>query len=210
MELIAKNRTVLGKKTSVLRASGWIPAELYGHGVPNVHLSISAKEFAKMERAGSSHAVITLVTDDGKKHSAIISDIVRDHLSENIFALDFHKIRMDEKIQTRVSVEFTGEAPASKEGFVVVKVMNEMEVEALPKDLPHHITVDLSALVGVGSTVHIEDIKLPHGVKIIATSNAVVATIAEKAKEEAPEPVVSAEPATGTPATETTDPVTPA
>lgn len=210
MELTAKDRTVFGRKTGALRASGWIPAELYGRGIQNRHLSISAKEFAKMERSGSGHAVVTLTTDDGKKHSAIISDIVRNHLADEIFALDFHEVRMDEKIRTRVPVEFTGEAPASKEGLVIVKVMNEIEVEALPKDLPGHITVTMETLTAVGSTIHAEDLKLPHGVKMIAPNDAVVATVAEKAKEEAPAPVVTTEPVAGTAPQETPETETPA
>ncbi len=209
MELTAKNRTVFGKKTGALRTSGWIPAELYGRGLENIHLSISAREFAKMERAGGGRAVVTLITEDGKKHSAIISDIARNHLTDGVLAIDFHQVRMDEKIRTRVPVEFTGEAPASKEGLVVVKVMNEMEVEALPKDLPNHIAVSMESLTAVGSTIHAEDIKLPHGVKIIATDDAVVATVAEKAKEEAPAPVTT-EPAAGTTPQETPAAETPA
>lgn len=210
MELSVKNRTAFGKKTGALRASGWIPAELYGRGIKNAHLSVSAKDFTKLERAGAGHGMVTLATEDGKKHPAIISDVARDHLSGHILALDFLQVRLDEKIRTRVPVEFMGEAPASKVGLVIVKVMNEMEVEALPHDLPKHITVSMESLAEVGSTIHVEDLKLPRGVKIIAADDAVVVTVADKAKEEAPAPAATVETAPGSPAPTTTTPETPA
>lgn len=210
MELSVKNRTIFGKKTGALRTSGWIPAELYGRGIKNMHLSVSAKDFMKLERAGAGHAMVTLLTEDGKKHPAIISDVARDHLSDIVLALDFLLVRLDEKIRTRVPVEFTGEAPVSKEGLVIVKVMNEMEVEALPSHLPQHIAVDLSPLVAVGSTIHVGDLKLPHGVKIISSDDAVVVTVADKAKEEAPAPAATTETAPGSPAPAATTPETPA
>lgn len=191
MELALKNRTVFGKRTSALRAKGLIPAELYGAGVPNLHLSVPVKEFTKIHRSGAEHGVITIVTEDNKKHSALIASVVRNSLTQEVLAIDFHQVRMDQKIRTRIPIEFVGESPVMKQGLVIVKVMNDIEIEALPAHIPAHIEVDMTKLEAVGSTVHVSDLKVPHDVKIIVSADSVIVTVSEKRKEEevAPPPV---------------------
>ncbi|MEK7465361.1 MAG: 50S ribosomal protein L25 [Patescibacteria group bacterium] len=198
MELAVKNRTELGKKTNALRAKGLIPAELYGKGVQNIHLSVAEKDFRKIHRAGAEHGVITIVTEDGKKHSALIASIAHDGLSQKVLSIDFHQVRMDQKIRTRIPIEFTGESPVVKLGHVIVKVMNDIEIEALPAHIPTHLEVDITALDAVGSTIHVKDLKVPSDVKIIVSPESVIVTVNEKRKEEvvAPPPVALTDAAT--------------
>lgn len=208
MELTVKNRTEFGKKTNALRAKGAIPAELYGAGIENMHLSVAEKDFRKIHRAGAEHGVITIVTEDDKKHSALIAFIARDGLSQEILAIDFHQVRMDQKIRTRIPIEFTGESPVVKLGHVIVKVMNDIEIEALPAHIPTHLEVDIAGLDAVGSTIHVSDMKVPNDIKIIVSPESVIVTVNEKRKEEviAPPPAetTTTTPAEGTaPATET-------
>lgn len=209
MELAVKNRTEFGKKTNALRAKGVIPAELYGEGIKNMHLSVAEKDFRKIHRAGAEHGIITIVTEDNKKHSALIASIARDGLSQEILAIDFHQVRMDQKIRTRIPIEFVGESPVVKLGHVIVKVMNDIEIEALPAHIPTHLEVDITKLDAVGSTIHVSDMKVPSNVKIIISPESVIVTVNEKRKEEevvAPPPTetTAATPAEGAaPATET-------
>lgn len=194
MELKATTRTVFGKKTKSLRNTGLIPAEMFGHNVPNLHLSIPEKDFAKVYRTAGEHTMVDLITDDGKKNPVLILNVARDAMSGKVLAIDLYRVRMDEKIKTKVPVEFTGTAPATKIGLVVVKVLNEIEVEAFPQDIPHRFTVDLNTLENLGQSIHVENLKVPQSVRILVNPETVVVTVHERVKEEvAPPPTATAE-----------------
>lgn len=184
MELQTKNRIILGKKVRTLRRDGLIPAEVYGHGATNRHLSISKKEFTKIYKTAGEHTIINLVTEEKEKIPVLISEVINEPISGDILAIDFHQVRMDEKIQTKVPLEFTGEAPAVKNGLVVVNIINELEIEALPDKIPHRIEVDIRKLESAGQSIRVSDLKIPTGVKILVSDETVIVTVSEKAKEE--------------------------
>jgi len=132
MDLAVTSREITGKKVRSLRKEGLIPAELYGRGIKNVHLAVPAKDFNKVLKESGTTTVVTLMIGK-EKRAAMIHDVGRDFLTGDIIHVDFHEIRMDEKITAKVPLEFTGDAPAVKEkGAVVNKSMSEIEVEALP------------------------------------------------------------------------------
>lgn len=176
MDLAVTERTVLGKKVNALRREGFIPAELYGHGVPNVHLSVSAKEFAKAYAVAGENTVITLAVGK-EKIPAIINHVERHYLSGKPASIDFYQVRMDEKITARVPIEFVGDSVAVKEkGAIINKSMVEIEVEALPNDLPHQLTADLSLLDDINKTIYVRDIAVPKGVAFLVEGDTAVAT----------------------------------
>lgn len=194
--LKAEKREVFGKKTKKLREQGLIPAELYGRGVSNIHLSVPAKEFAKAYEEGGEHSVLYLEVD-GQSHPVLIHDVHEDSMKPEILAIDFHEIRMDEKVKAHVPLEFEGEPPAveEKEG-ILIKNMDEIEVEALPADLPHSIKVDLSGLIELDQSIYVKD--LPKGDKfeyVIDEETAIVSVTAPKEEEieEVPPPAVKEE-----------------
>jgi large subunit ribosomal protein L25 len=204
MELQVKNRTILGKKVEHLRQQGFIPAELFGHGIENEHLSVSVKDFLKIYKSACETSLIDLVTEAGQKLPVFIADIQRHPISGEFLAIDFHQVKMDEKIKAEVPVEFTGQSPAVKAGGVLIKAVNELEVEALPQDMPPKLKVNLEILETIHQSIHLKDLKTPKGVKIIADPETVIATVVEPSKvEEAvvPPPPV-AEPAAPEAATE--------
>lgn len=177
MELKAKTRTELGKKTKALRRAGFMPAVLYGEGVLAVALKVSFKEFEKVFKEAGESTLITLEVE-GNPHNALIHDISRDPIKGIPIHADFYAVRMDKKIQIKVPVYFMGESPAVKnEGGILVKVAQELEVEALPKDLPHILEADLSSLSAFDARILIKDIPLPPGVKILADSQEIVALV---------------------------------
>jgi large subunit ribosomal protein L25 len=184
MDLEVKTRTILGKRVKSLRKEGFIPAELFGHGIKNIHLSIPQKQFIKVYKEAGENTVINIVMEDGKKIPALISSVAKNHLKNEILAVDLHIVRMDEKIRTEVPINFTGEAPAVKAGFLLIKVLDKIEVEALPNEIPHRFNVDLTALETVGQSISVGDLKTPEGVKIITSKDTIIATIKERAKEE--------------------------
>lgn len=192
MELNVLNRTVLGKKTKILRRQGLIPAELFGHNLQNKHLTVKEKDFLRVYRTAGENAVINLITDDGKKLPVIISDVQREAISGKILAVDFHQIRMDEKIQVKVPIEFVGESPAVKAGNILIKLLNEIEIETLPHLIPPKFEININSLKEVKQSIHIKDLAFLKEVKVLADKETVIVTIAEKTKAEEMTPTPAA------------------
>ncbi len=192
MELLVKNRTVLGKKVKTLRREGLIPAEIYGHGIENKHIEVHEKDFRKVFKSAGENTLFDAVTEGGEKIPVLINNIDRNAISGEILSIDFRAVRLDETVETKVPIELKGEAPAVKNGFVVVQVMEEIEVEALPHKLPHKLTVDISSLENPGQSIHISDISFGEEVKILNAPESVIVTVTEKAKEEVVAPVPQA------------------
>lgn len=191
MDLSAKTREITGKKVRALRREGLVPAELYGHGLKNMHLTVPAKEFSKIYKEAGTTTIINLVVGTEKK-PALVYDVKRDYLTGDVEHVDFYQVRMDEKITAKVPLEFIGDAPAVKAyGAVLNKSMTEIEVEALPKDLPHSLTVDLSMLTELNKSVYVRDVALPRGVKVLVDAETAVATATPQAAEEITEAPVN-------------------
>ncbi|MCP6719937.1 MAG: 50S ribosomal protein L25 [Patescibacteria group bacterium] len=184
MELKVKNRIILGKKVKHLRDKGLIPAELFGHGVTNKHLEIPEKDLIDIYKKAGSHTIIQVITEEGEKIPALISEVQHHPLSRKPLNVDLHQIRMDEIIETGVPIKFKGEAPVEKSGFFVMRVLDEIEIKALPDKIPHSFEVDLSTLKEVGQSINVNDITVPKEVKILTPGETVIATVTEREKEE--------------------------
>jgi len=185
MDLLVQTREILGKKIKSLRKQGFIPAELYGHGLKNQHLSVPMKEFGKIFKQTGESTLIKLKIESGKEFNVLIHDIVKNALTDEISHIDFYSVKMDEKIKARVPLEFIGEPPAVKEkGGVLIKSMHEIEIESLPADLPHHLTVDVSRLMEIGDSLSVINLEVPAKVKILVNPETVIASIIEPVKEE--------------------------
>jgi large subunit ribosomal protein L25 len=184
MELSVQKRGTLGRGVKSLRAQGLVPAELYGRGLENLHLSIPKKEFKKVFKEAGENTVVTVVLD-GKKHPVLIQAVSYDPLTDEIQNVDLYQVRMDEKLKVGVPVEFVGVAPAVKEkNGLLVKSLQELEIEALPADIPHDIQVDLSGLMDIGQSIYVKDLSVPTSVKVLVGPDTVVATVTAKVTEE--------------------------
>lgn len=188
-------RTVFGKSVAKLRKEGLVPAELYGHGVQNQHLSIPVKEFRKAYKEAGSHGIVEVALPDGKTSSVIIAEVDQHHLSGEFLSADLREVRMDEKMTANLAVKFVGEAPAEKAGLAVVFVHNELPVEALPREMPSEIEISIEGLAEVGNNVTVGDIKMPKGAVIKEAADLVVVTVQEKRKHEEPAPAAETAPA---------------
>lgn len=189
MELLVKPREKLGKAVKVLRREGFIPAELYGHGINNVHLSVPSRDFAKVFKEAGTNTVVNLLVD-GRKQPVLIHDVAKDFLTDEVAHVDFYQVRMDEKLKAKIPLEFTGESPAVKEkAGILNKAMTEIEIIALPSDLPRRLSVDLSGLVDLNQSIYVRDIKIPKGVEVLVDPETVIVTatppVAEEEKIEA-------------------------
>jgi large subunit ribosomal protein L25 len=187
MELAVQARENIGKGVKALRKSGLIPAEFYGHGMNNEHLAVRADEFRKIYKEAGESTIVNLSLGN-KKLPALIYDVEEDPVRGDVIHVDFYGVRMDEKITAKVPVVFVGEAPAVKEkGGIVNESVHEIEVEALPADLPHSFEVDLSSLKEIGDALHVKDINVPKGVKVLLEDGLpVVGISAPRVEEVAP------------------------
>lgn len=184
MELKAEKRETFGKAVATLRKAGLMPAELYGRGIGNVHLAIPLKEFKKTYKAAGENTIITVVIGN-EKRPVLIYDVVPDAITGEPIHADLYQVRMDEKIQTKVPLEFVGESAGVKDkGGVLVKTVQELPIEAMPEKLPHKVTVDLAKLTDIGTSIHVADLGISPEVKVLVDGNVVVATIKAKMTEE--------------------------
>lgn len=175
---------------ATVRASGNIPGVFYGPKVSSTPISVNGPEFIKVWRQAGESSVITLTGVD-EDHDALIHDISKDPVTDIVTHVDFYVIEKGKKVQVAVPLEFVGEAAAVKTlGGSLIKVLHELEIEAMPKDLPHVIEVDISALVDFEAQIKVSDIKLPAGVTATVDADEVVALVSapkeEKEEESGP------------------------
>ncbi len=184
MDLKAETREKFGRGVAALRKSGVLPAELYGRGVANQHLSVALKDFNKVYKEAGENTIVNVVVG-GKKTPVLINDVAFDSVSDQPIHADLYAVRMDEKLQAKVPLEFVGESLAVKNaGGVLVKAVQEISVEALPDKIPHIIKVDISKLSEIGNSIRLNELGIPSDVKLLVDAGMVVVTVKAKMTEE--------------------------
>lgn len=171
MEPVVLKATVRSQDQSAkkMRKVGFIPAELYGQGKTNVHLQVNAIDFEKAHRKAGESTIVTLDIDGVGQRSVLIHDVQANFLKGFADHVDFYEVNMSETLTATVQLEFVGEPLAVKAlGGTLVKVISEVEVECLPKDLPHSIEVNIESLKTFDDQISLQDIKLPSGVSLTA------------------------------------------
>ena len=180
-----------GINLDTLREEGKVPAVFYGSGKVTTSISVSAIQFKKVWReAGESSTVKVSIGDNNI--DVLIHEVQVHPVTGEPIHVDFLVIDMKKKIKVDVPLEFVGVSTAVKNGLGnLVKVLHEVEVEALPNNLPHKLEVDLAKLETVENQILISDIKLPVGVIITDNPSDVVASMVLQIeeKEEVAEPV---------------------
>lgn len=170
-------------KLGILRKSGKIPAVFYGAGKDTTSISLSNVEFKKIWREAGESSAIKIKTADSDV-DVLIHEVQVDPVTDEPIHVDFLAIDMKKKIHVKVPLEFTGVSNAVKNGIGnLVKVLHEIEIEALPKDLPHKLIVDISPLETIENQVFVSDIKLPNGVIAITSGGDVVASVVAQVEE---------------------------
>lgn len=178
------------EKPSDIRANGLVPAVFYGFKKESTAVSVPAIEFMKLFREAGETTAITLDVE-GEKVSTLIHDIQRDPVTGEATHIDFLVVDMNKETEVSVPIEFTGLAEAEKGGLgVVMKVMHEIEVKALPADLPHSIEIDLTPLATLHDVIHAKDIALPKGVSLVTDGEEVVASVSAFVEESEESPVL--------------------
>lgn len=169
-----------------VRKAGNIPAVFYGPKEASTPISVVEGEFMKAWREAGESTIVTL-TGLGEDHDSLIHDVELDPVTDKVRHIDFYIVEKGKKVQVSVPLEFVGEAAAVKTlGGILIKVLHELEIEALPKDLPHAIEVDITPLADFEAQIKVSDLKFPAGITAITDAEEVVALVQE-AKEEVEE-----------------------
>lgn len=205
--LTAKVRQNLGKKTKTLRKKGLLPAVVYGPKTKAIPLELDYQNFEKVYKEAGESSLIYLEIDPSTRSSAeahsktsgqkqkipvLIHEIQRDPLTEKFLHVDFYQPLLTDEVEAKVPLIFEGQAPAVKElGGTLIKNISELEVKALPQNLPKEIKVDVGLLKAFENHIFIKDLKLPKEIKILKNPDEILAWVVplEKVEEELEKPI---------------------
>ncbi len=184
--LKATKRTVTGKQVQQLRRQGLLPGVVYGYKMEPTPISLDAHNAGLVLPRLTSSSIVTIDLE-GKEIAALVRERQKNFIKNLYTHIDFQAVSLTETIRTNVSLHFFGTAPAIKEfQAAIVTNMTEIEVEALPKDLPERVEVDLSKLASLGDAILVKDLPISAGVKVLTDGDEVV-VVATATREEVEE-----------------------
>ena len=193
--LNAESRVIKGRKVKKLRKEGIVPANIFGKKVKSKAISIKLDDFKKVYQEVGETGLINLeIKDKGQKEdrAVLISNVQMDPVSDIPVHVDFHQVDLKEKVTADVPVELTGVSPAEKQSIgTVVLYIDEIEVEALPGDLPEKFVIDISKLEAVDQAIYVKDLDIDKSkVEIKMDLEEIITKVEPPQKEEVIEPVI--------------------
>lgn len=193
--LNAESRIIKGRKVKKLRKEGIVPANIFGKKVKSKAISMKLDDFKKVYQEVGETGLINLeIKDKGQKEdrAVLISNVQMDPVSDIPVHVDFHQVDLKEKVTADVPVELTGVSPAEKQSIgTVVLYIDEIEVEALPGDLPEKFVIDISKLEAVDQAIYVKDLDIDKSkVEIKMDLEEIITKVEPPQKEEVIEPVI--------------------
>ena len=186
----------------LLRA-GRIPAVIYGKSnAQPIHISLDSKEFTLKMRHFTDTSLLTINVGD-KVYECLMKDYQDDLLHDQIKHVDFFQVTRGQKLKTMIDIKIVGDPVGARDGGVLDQVMYQVEIEALPKDLPDRLVLDVSDME-LNSTRHLSDLKLPEGVEILDDMTKTVASCRSVKEEPVATPAAADATATDAAASATT------
>jgi large subunit ribosomal protein L25 len=177
------------RETRRLRRQGLVPGVLYGRGEP-VAICVEERELRRaLTGAAGLHSILDVQIDGkGSRHASILKDYQVDKVRGGVIHIDLQEVRLDQTITASVSVHLVGgeDAPGVREGGVLSQPLRELQVEALPLEVPEHLDLDVSHMQA-GDTLRVADVAVPEGVTLLDDPETVVATVTAPTREVAPE-----------------------
>ncbi|HLB66246.1 MAG TPA: 50S ribosomal protein L25 [Candidatus Saccharimonadales bacterium] len=176
--LVLEERKVQGKAVKQLRRDGMVPAVIHDHGKPSKVVMAPYLELYKVYKQAGKHHLLALSLGD-ENYMALIKDV---HINPRKNRLDhvvFNAIKQDEKVETEVPVHIEGEIPAERIGLIIVRPLDAVQVEGLPKDLIDEIKIDGSTLAEVGDKIIVSDLTVPEGITILTEPEHAIAVVEE-------------------------------
>jgi large subunit ribosomal protein L25 len=178
-------REETGNQLKEKRQQGFLPSIVYGHGINPIKIWINGLNLEKVYRQAGENTIIELDAGTKEKMNVLIQEIQTDPLSGKITHADFFQVRMDEKIEKEVPLEFIGEAPAVKElGGILVRSLDELPVKCLPADLPSKIDVDIQLLKTFDDHIKVSDLPIGKNIQVMVELDTIVALVTPPRSEE--------------------------
>jgi large subunit ribosomal protein L25 len=189
VSIVVHKRDVTGTRaTKRLRKSGLIPGVIYGHGKDAVLVAVEPHVLREALHTGAGMHAVLDVTFEGQKrgHKAIVKELTLDRVKNNVIHIDLQEIRLDETIETTVSVHFEGEAKGVKAGGMLDESTREVTVKGLVTAIPEHLVVDVSGL-DMNETLQVADLVVPEGIEVMADPEEVLCSVLPPRKVEVEE-----------------------
>jgi len=185
--LTAEKRTITGKQVKHLRRKGILPANMFGKGMKSTSLQLQLTDFEKVYNEVHETGLVDL-TVDGETHPVLIQNIHIQPITHVPLHADFFKVNLKEKVKATIPVIGIGEPKAVTDKIgVLLQSLSEVEVEALPADLPENIEISVEELAQIDDSLTVGDLKVPTGVEILAEPAEMIFRIGELVSEEAEE-----------------------
>lgn len=181
-----------------LRRQGLTPAVVYGHGFEPLSITLDTKVFSLMLPRVGKATLLQLQIGEAETRNALIREVQRHPVTQQILHVDFYAVRMDETTKVDVPIHLVGESPAAKMSeFMLLQEATTIQVESLPGNLPRSINVDVTGLTEPDQVIHIRDLELPEGVQLLSDPDSIVVKVhttkAAFVEDEAAEAAVAAE-----------------
>lgn len=183
--LNALTRDVAKQHIKKLRASGLIPATVYGKGLKSESITVSSKDFFSVYKDARETGLVELSLGASVR-PVLIHHVQKHPVDEAILHVEFHQVDLKEKVKASIPLVFVGESPAVAQKLgVLLAVLSDVEVEALPTELPEKIEVDTSKLEAVEQELNVSDLMVPSGVTLLTDGVLVVAKVGALVSKEA-------------------------
>lgn len=194
--LDAQLRSVTGRKVKQLRAEKKIPGNIFGKKITSTAIVVEDRRFEKLFRtAGTTSLVDLSVAGEKSVRPVLVSQVQRHPVTDRILHIDFRQVDLAEKVTATIPLRTVGEAPAVRDkGAILVVVHPELQIEALPMDLPDRLEADVSVLTEIGNSIHVRDLKVDRSkvtIDLAEDETVVIAQEPKKEEEVAPAPAVT-------------------
>jgi large subunit ribosomal protein L25 len=191
-QLKAEPRELTGKKTGRLRRDGILPATVYGFQMEPRSIQMSAHDFAAVLRRAGRTQVLDLAIGSASPVPVLIRETQIDPKRNSIIHVEFYRPNMRANVQTRVPVHFVGESAAVQEGGILLPVLDHVDIESLPDNVPTAIELDITPITEINGALHVSDIAPVQGVTILTPADEVVVKVNPPAAEEVVEEAIEA------------------
>lgn len=201
--LKVETRKLFKRKVKSLRRQGLIPANIFGKGVKSRGVQVKESDFLPVFKEVGETGLVYLDIAGAKKGSeekaVLVSNLQKDPISDKTIHVDFRQVSLKEKVTAEVAIEAQGESPAEKTGLgTVVQQISEIEVEALPQDLPEKFVIDISKLTEVDQAIYVKDLEYDSKrIDIKLGAETIIVKVEPPQKEEVIAPPVEAVPLEG-------------
>lgn len=185
INLKINKREVSGKAVKDLRVQGIVPGVVYGQGKEAISVQVDERTLEKAYHTAGTSRLVEVEIEGGESKTVLFHEVQHDPITRKITHFDLYTVRMDQAIRTEVPLHWEGEAPAVHAlNALLLRPLEAIEIEALPKDLPENIVVDLTVLAEIDQSIHVRDLKIPEGVTVLQDPEDLIVKVEEQREEE--------------------------